>query len=222
MVRSGAREADFFSVSDALKRLRGEEFEAHAHPAVLVDRATDPGIRVWGWWTPGERPFPCMLWSGERGWSASAVEPDEMDAPGYELAHWSHRIKLLDLAIANAIGPYRTLSLLELNVAADTTLGLGPGGPVVRDALLWGIVQLRAARAAQRTAHARVSAKVADQALQGRHGTVDEELARYALVPTLAKPRTTSTQDEHKDPNVTALVQALTDVRLTGRLVEHE
>jgi len=176
---------------------------------------------MWGWWTAGEWPSPCMLWSGERGWSATVVEPDQVDGPGYELAHWSHRIKLLDLAIANAIGPYRSLSLLELNVAADTTLGLGAGGPAVREALLWGIVQLRAARA-QRTAPARAAGSQTDLGLYGGHGTVDEELARYALVPTLAKPRTSLSRTEHKDPSVTALVQALAEVRLSGGLVEHE
>ena len=139
--------AEFRSISDALKRRRGAEFEEHEHPAALVDRATDTSVQVWGWWTATAPRLPCLVWSGERGWCATVVEPADAGAPGYELAHWSHRIQLLDLALANAIGPHATLGLLELHVALDATLGLSAFGSAPVDSLMWGIARLRRAGA---------------------------------------------------------------------------
>jgi hypothetical protein len=138
-----AAHAEFRSLSDALKCRRGVEFEEDEHPAALVDRATGPSVQVWGWWTATAPRLACLLWSSERGWSATVVEPAEVGAPGYELAHWSHRIQLLDLALANAVGPHATLGLLELHVALDATLGLSPFGSVPVDSLTWGIARLR-------------------------------------------------------------------------------
>lgn len=206
-------QGEYLSISDAMKRCRGEEFEQYDHPAVLLDRVTDDSVRVWGWWTKTDPALPCLLWSGPRGWSITVVEPDEIGAPGYELAHWSHRVKLLDLAFANALGPHRTLDLLELYVAADTTLALGPDGPGIREALIWGMVQLRAARA---QTGGRIEGSVS--------GAVDDELAQHELSPTFAKPRpnTSTDRDRHKDPVMGALVRALSEFRLTGNLAALE
>lgn len=211
-----SRHAEFLAISDALKRCRGEEFEDHGHPAVMLDRATGPSTRVWGWWSGGSRPLPCLLWSGERGWCATVVEPDDIDGPGYDVPFWSHRIKQIDLALANALGPFRSLTMLELYTAADTTLALGPFGQVVKDALLWGIVQLRAART-HVDVHAVPATPPSKAAILGGGGFVDEELAVHALVPTLAKPRTFGLRNSFKDPGIAALVRALTEVRLSDR-----
>jgi len=91
-VMTATRLTEFWVLSDALKQCRGRDFEGHRHPAVVVDRATGPSVRVWGWWTQDNPAIPCLLWCGQRGWSATLVEPDELDSPGYELAFWSHRI----------------------------------------------------------------------------------------------------------------------------------
>ncbi|RNM12284.1 hypothetical protein [Nocardioides pocheonensis] len=212
---------EFLALSDVLKRCRGQEFEEHSHPAVLLDRATSPSVRVWGWWASSERKLPCLLWCSERGWFATVVEPDEIGAPGYELAFWSHRVRLLDLAFANALGPHPTLGVLELHVAADSTVVLGPYGSAVREALLWGILQLRAARRGSRR---RKMVASSDQAasLEGA-SRVDEELAQHALVPWLVKRRSPSeVRPTSKDPAVDALVRALSEVRLTGKLTSFE
>lgn len=216
---SGANlQIEFFALSDALKRYRGYEFEQPSHPAVLLDRATGSTAQVWGWWaaTP-DRQVPCILWCTDRGWSTTAVEPDEIGAPGYELAHWSHRIKLLDLALANAYGPHSSLGKLELHVAADTALPLGQYGPVIREAMLWGIVQLRAAYSRAR----RSTSKDIGAGPASDH--VDLELARHALVPTFPKKTPNAKKRKvHKDPSLDALVQALTEIRSTGHHMVHE
>jgi len=205
---------ELLSLGEDLKRCRGKEYEDHDHPAVLVDRATRPSVRVWGWWADTEPRLPCILWSSERGWSATVVEPDDIDGPGYEMAYWSHRVKLLDLALANALGPYRTLPALELHVAGDTTPPiLDPHGFQVRQALLWGIVQLRAARAQkQHTGVAEVWQIKIGESFQT--AAIDDELRKHALAPTLAKRRKGRRRDTHKDPAVGALARALSRVRL--------
>ena len=206
--------AEFLSLGDDLKRCRGQEYEDHDHPAVLMDRATNPSVRVWGWWADTEPRLPCILWSSERGWSATVVEPDGIDAPGYELAYWSHRVKLLDLALANALGPFRTLTSLELHVAGDTTPPiLDPHAFHLREALLWGIVQLRAARVQEPYPGV---AEVSLATVRGPVGAgrIDDELTKHALAPTIAKRRKSTRWDTHKDPAVGALVRALSRLRL--------
>jgi hypothetical protein len=211
MITSNVRRAEFLMLSDALKQCRGQDFENHGHPGVVFDRATGPSIRVWGWWTQDEPAIPCLLWCGEHGWSATVVEPDELDGPGYELAFWSHRIKLLDLALANALGPYPSLRELELHVAADTALGLGSHGSRMTEALSWGIVQLRAARAQRLRDSSETRGR--QPAAKTFGGMVDEELVRHALVPSLAKPKVLQIR-KRKDPAVEALVRALCTIRL--------
>ena len=123
MNREERKRAQYLQLSECLKRASGQDFERHRHPAVVVDRMTGPEVRVWGWWA-GDGDVPCLLWAGGLGWSAAMVLPDEFDSEGYERAFWSHRIKLLDLALANALGPATTLEDLELQVAGDDTYGL--------------------------------------------------------------------------------------------------
>jgi hypothetical protein len=165
------------ALSDALKRLPGELFEAHGHPAVLLDRATSPAVRFWGWWANSDRQLPCLLWCSERGWFATVVRPDEIGAPGYELCLWSHRIKLLDLALANALGPRPSLGVLELNLL------LGACRTPTTEAMLWGIVQLRAAH--QRAG--RTSMRRHEGTSRALAGKFDDELARHGLLPTSFK-----------------------------------
>lgn len=214
-----ARQVEFLMLSDALKQCRGFDFEGHGHPAVVLDRATPPSIRVWGWWSPEEPGTACLLWRGDRGWCAAVVEPDEPHSPGYELAFWSHRIKLLDLALANALGPYATLGQLELHVAADARLELGPHGSTIREAMLWGIVQLRAARSQRRPTEENRPDKPATGT---QSGVVDEELVQHGLAPTFPKRRAFSGHRKHKDPAVDALVRALRSVRLGDAATEDE
>jgi len=216
-VMTATRLAEFWMLSDALKQCRGRDFESYRHPAVVFDRATGPSVRVWGWWTQDIPAIPCLLWCGERGWSATLVEPDELDGPGYELAFWSHRIKLLDLALANALGPHLTLGELELHVAADASLLLGQHGSSRNEAMLWGIRQLRTERS-QRHRRTPESPTPADAETHG--GLVDEELERHALIPTLAKPRVHDNR-RHKDPAVDALVRALCNLRLGDHITGH-
>ena len=218
MIASHARQAELVTLSDALKQLHGWEFETHAHPAVVLDPATGPSVRVWGWWTAGDPARPCVLWCGRRGWSVAVVEPDIFDSQGYELAVWAHRIKLLDLALANAVGPHRRLEELELHVASEASFGTGPHASAVRDAVLWGIIQLRAARA--RKPGQAAAGWRAPAAGSMRSGVVDEELARHALIPSLAKARIR--HRKHKDPAVDTLVRALTSLRLDEHLVGDE
>ena len=180
--------AQYLTLSEGLKRLPGSEFEKHRHPAVVLDRATGPDVRVWGWWSGGDGKLPCLLWADALGWSATVVEPDAFDSEGYERVFWSHRIKLLDLALANAIGPCKKLAGLELRVAGDTSFGLDAAWAVPTGALLWGIVQLRAARAHR--GHIAGGATVSLlPTTPDTHGVMDDELARHGLFPTLPKRR---------------------------------
>lgn len=183
-IASGAV-AEYLALSDRLKHLRGSEFETHGHPAVVLDRATSPTTRVWGWWADAETPVPCVLWASERGWSVTAVEAGDLDSEGYERAFWVHRVALLDLALANAVGPFPTLEELELNVAADGSFGFGSWGEELRAAVLWGVRQLRVARARGR----RARGDEAPAQISGARCSVDQELVRFGLVPNLAKSR---------------------------------
>jgi len=203
------RRTQYLSLSDALKRLPGEAFEDHDHPAVLLDRVAGPSVRVWGWWTPGTVQRPCLLWCGDAGWSATVVEPVMFDPSGYELRFWTHRIQLLDVALANALGPYPTLEDLEVHVAAESSFGIGPESPRLRRAVLWGIFELRAARARAR-GHVRDAVPLRDFDTHG--GRVDAELAKHALSPSVPKPRLTGRR-KHKDPAVGAVVRALRNLR---------
>lgn len=187
MSLAARKHAQYLMMSDRLKRLAGEEFERHQHPAIILDRASGPGVRVWGWWTVAG-DLPCVLWAGDLGWSATAVGPDTFDSEGYERAFWSHRIKLLDLALANALGPARTLEDLELQVASDTSYGLDLTWTGVKGALLWGILQLRAARA-QRRQIVRGGAAVRPMITPEFCGVTDDDLVQHGLAPTLAKAR---------------------------------
>jgi hypothetical protein len=177
--------AQYLLFSEALKDLPGRQFEQHRHPAVVLDRTTGPATRVWGWWTQGWPARPCLLWSSGRGWGTTVVEPDLFGAEGYERAFWSHRIKLLDLALARALGPFATLEDLEVHVAL-TGFGLGSDGAQHQAAVLWGIRHLRAAKASNPRGTARPSGRPAGA---GDEGAVDDDLARHALIPTLAKSR---------------------------------
>jgi len=213
---STTRQTEFLMLSDALKQCRGRDFESHHHPAVVFDRATGPLVRVWGWWTQDDPAIPCLLWCGERGWSATLVEPDELDGPGYELAFWSHRIKLLDLALASALGPHPTLGELELHVTADASLPLVQHGSKRNTAMLWGIRQLRLARSPHLR---RAPESPAPSGAEIHGGLIDEELRRHALIPTLAKPRVLDNR-KHKDPAVDALIRALCNMRLGDRVTD--
>jgi hypothetical protein len=126
--------AEYLALSERLKELRGVDFETHGHPAVLLDRTTSARTRVWGWWADGANRDPCLLWASERGWSVTVVEAGALDSEGYERAFWSHRIHLLDLALANALGPFRTLEQLELGVAASDSFGFGDRAGELRSA----------------------------------------------------------------------------------------
>jgi hypothetical protein len=183
-------QTQYLNLTESLKRLPGTDFERHRHPAVLLDRATGPDFRVWGWWSGVDRELPCLLWAGELGWSATVVEPDGFDSEGYERVFWAHRVKLLDLALANAVGPCRTLEDLELRVASHTSDTAGISWSVPRRALLWGILQLRAARAHRASIVGTGGGRRRPlSAVSGAAGSVDEELVRYGLVPSLAKSR---------------------------------
>lgn len=188
--------AEYLALSDALKRLPGTAFEDHDHPAVILERATGPTFRVWGWWATGTR-LPCLLWASDHGWSATTVEPDEFDSEGYERVFWCHRIKLLDLALGSALGPCPTLARLELLVASDPGQSLAGYAGATSTGLLWGIVQLRAARAGSST-----SAGTRVQPLPPFTGTdaaLDQELLRHGLSPTHPKP-TPGNPKSHDNP----------------------
>ena len=194
--------AEYVALSDRLKHLRGVDFETHDHPAVVLDRATSPATRVWGWWADAEPRLPCLMWASERGWSITVVEPGALDSEGYERALWSHRIHLLDLALANAMGPFTTLEELEVAVSTESSFGLGSWGTDVRSAVLWGVAQLRTARAPRRRSEPNRPA-----AVRPAHASVDEELARCGLVPTLAKGR--GTVDPVQEAGLEALLRAV-------------
>ena len=177
--------------SEALKDIPGCQYEQHRHPAVILDRATGSETQVRGWWTRGRPARPCLLWSAARGWGATAVAPEVVGADGYERVFWSHRVKLLDLALARAMGPYPTLQELELQVPSA---GFGPGqdGGELLEGLLWGVRLLRGAHRMDRGADSRPWRTVRRDA--GIEGEVDEELARHALIPTLGKAGLTRPQ----------------------------
>lgn len=186
------KQAEFLQLSERLKKLPGFEFEKYHHPAVVLDRAFGPDFRVWGWWTGGDHALPCLLWVGERGWSATVVEPDMLDGEGYECAFWSHRIKLIDLAIANALGPYKTLQDLETRVAGDLSYGLDACWTGLRQGLLWGIIQLRVARAQQVPTMGARATLSPMPAGAPRRDAIDDELERHRLLPTMPKRRSPS------------------------------
>lgn len=179
MTAHQAAKAEFDALTCALKRFPGELFEQHGHPAVLLDLATGSSVRVWGWWGNAQRELPSLLWCSERGWFATVVQPDDADAPGYELPHWSHRINLLEKALANAMGPHPSLGLLELHLL------LGSYRAAIKDAVLWGILQLRAA-------HHRTGRSANHRYDDDAHPTparIDEELTHHGLAPTVFKKR---------------------------------
>jgi hypothetical protein len=183
------KQAEYLLLSEKLKRLPGFEFEKYYHPAVVLDRAFGPDFRVWGWWTGSDHALPCLLWVGELGWSATVVEPDMLDGQGYDCAFWSHRIKLIDLALANALGPCKTLKDLELRVAGDVSHGLDASWTGLKEGLLWGIIQLRVARAQRgriMSSGARWSPMPAGAAMRE---AMDQELAQHLLLPTMPKSR---------------------------------
>lgn len=182
MTADEASKAEYVALTSALKGCPGELFEQHDHPAVLLDQVTGSPVRVWGWWGNPGRELPCLLWCSSRGWFATVVPAEHAGAPGYELPHWSHRIKLLDRALAQAIGPHASLGLLELHLL------LGSYGTALKDAVLWGIVQLRAAH--QRTGRSGTHRHNDDP--PGTAARVDEELARHGLAPTMFKKRITT------------------------------
>jgi hypothetical protein len=208
-------QAQYLLLSEQLKQLPGSTFEIHHHPAVVLDLATGPAMRVWGWWTDesdGRPALPCLLWAGELGWSATVVEPDVFDSEGYERAFWSHRIKLLDLALANALGPCPTLEQLELHVT-DEGLGANACALELRGGLLWGILALEAARG---TSHDGTAASAAARLpADDMRGTVDEELVAHALSPTLAKAGFDDAQPGSL--GLAALMQAVVEVPRGGR-----
>ena len=204
-----AGQAQYLLLSEQLKQLAGSRFETLHHPAVVLDLATGSSTRVWGWWTDesdGHPALPCLLWAGELGWSATVVEPDVFDSEGYERAFWSHRIKLLDLALANALGPYPTLEQLELHVA-DESLGADSWHVELRGALLWGILEQVAAGA--RDDRIAVSA-IRPWSGNDLRGTVDEELVVHGLAPMSAKARLDDAEPGR--PGLAALMRAVAEV----------
>lgn len=201
---AGRGMAQYFLLGDLLKLLPGSVFEQHTHPAAVLDLATGPGTSVWGWWSTGadgEASVPCLLWAGELGWSATTVEPDLFDTDGYERSFWSHRIKLLDLAIANAIGPFPTLEELQYRVAEDAALDVGCRSAAVTGSLLWGIAQ-------QQRAQARVAAGVTMSGFPAiaARGAVGEDLEALRLSPDRAKVRL-------EDGGLAGLRRAMEEVR---------
>jgi hypothetical protein len=184
MIILSPAESQYLRLGEGLKRVPGRLYEQHGHPAVILDRATGPGAQVWGWWTGGRPARPCLLWSSRQGWGATVVEPAAVDAEGYERALWWHRVKLLDLALARALGPCPTLEELELKVPS-AGFGRGQDSCGLHRGVLWGIRLLRAAREMDRSARVRHPYRPPQGA--GVEGAVDEELARHALIPTLAK-----------------------------------
>lgn len=134
---------------------------------------------MWGWWAKGRPDFPCLLWCSERGWSAAVVEPECASADGYELSEWRRRIDLLERALQGAPGPHPSLGMLELQLV------LSPNEHGAREALLWGIVHLRAAQ--QRAIRGAPPKREEDGRSVGTW--VDGELTRLGLTPTMFKAR---------------------------------
>lgn len=204
--RAEGRQTQYLLLSGLLMMLPGVAFERHPHPAMVLDLATGPRTSVWGWWSEpidGEPPVPCLLWAGDLGWSATTVEPDIFDTDGYERSFWSHRIKLLDLAIANATGPFPTLEELGRRVSEDLDLDLGDRAAALAGALLWGIVQQQAARA--RLGDVAGELTVPPVVIRG---TVDDALDREHLGPDRVKVRL-----ERTDAGLDGLLRAVHQVR---------
>jgi hypothetical protein len=203
---SEPRREQYLLLSGLLMLVPGASFEQHPHPATILDRATGPRTSVWGWWSEpldGGARVPCLLWAGDLGWSATTVEPDVFDTEGYECPFWTHRIKLLDLAIANASGPFPTLEALRRRVTDDLDLDLGERAAALGGALLWGIVQQQAART-------RLGDVVADHVLASAlvRGTVDDVLDTELLGPDRVKVRL-----ERPDEGLDGLLRAVDHVR---------
>jgi hypothetical protein len=186
MILQSPAHTQYLLFSEVLKDIPGRQYEQHRHPAVIFDRVTGPGTQVWGWWTRGTPARPCLLWSGGRGWGATVVEPEVDGADGFERASWSRRIRMLDRALEYACGPYPSLEELEVQVPS-AGLDLGRGGGELAGGLLWGVRRLRAAHLTDRSTDS--STKHGFLLEAWIDGTVDEELARHALIPTLAKAR---------------------------------
>jgi hypothetical protein len=200
------RKAQYLLLSGLLMLVPGAAFERHPHPATVLDLATGPRTSVWGWWSEpleGGAPVPCLLWAGELGWSATTVEPDVFDTEGYECSFWSHRIKLLDLAVANATGPLPTLDELRQRVSADVDPDLGERSAAMAGALLWGILQQQAART-------RLGDVVGDRSVPPTmiRGAVDDTLDRGHLGPDRVKVRL-----EQTDAGLAGLLRAVNQVR---------
>jgi hypothetical protein len=184
MITLSPSQTPFLLFSELLEDIPGREYEQHRHPAVILDRAMGPGTQVWGWWTRGRPARPCLLWCGERGWGAAVVDPQLLGLGPYEHASWPHRIRMLDRALATALGPYPTLDELERHIPS-AGLDHGRDDCDISAAVSWGVRTLRAARMTNR----RVGRRLPREFPLGAeiHGELDEELARHALIPTLAK-----------------------------------
>jgi hypothetical protein len=139
----------------------------------------------------------------ELGWGATTVEPDVFDAEGYECPSWSHRIKLLDLAVANATGPFPTLEALRRRVNDDIDPHLGDRAVALGGALLWGILQQQAART-------RLGDVTGDPGIPTAavRGAVDDALDRAQLGPDRVKIRL-----ERPDAGLAGLLRAVDQVR---------
>jgi hypothetical protein len=203
---SERRREQYLLLSGLLMLVPGASFEQHPHPATILDRATGPRTSVWGWWSEpldGGARVPCLLWAGDLGWSATTVEPDVFDTEGYECPFWTHRIKLLDLAIANATGPFPTLEALRRRVTDDLDLDLGELAALLGGALLWGIVQQQAART-------RLGDVVAEPVFPPAlvRGAVDDVLDTELLGPDRLKVRL-----ERTDAGLDGLLRAVDQVR---------
>jgi hypothetical protein len=213
--RAEGRRAQYLLLSGLLMLVPGVAFERHRHPATILDLATGPRTSVWGWWSEpvdGEPPVPCLLWAGDLGWSATTVEPDVFDTEGYERSSWSHRITLLDLAIANATGPLPTLEALRRRVSDDLDPNLGDRAVALGGALLWGIVQQQAART--RLGDVAGDPSIRPSAIRGSvRGTVDDALDREQLGPDRVKIRL-----ERADAGLDGLVRAVAQVRTGSSL----
>jgi hypothetical protein len=204
------RRTEYLVLSGLLTVVPAGTCARHRHPAHVLDLATGPRTSVWGWWAEpvgGESPVPCLLWAGELGWSAAAVEADTLDGRGYATSSWSQRATLLDLALANATGPFRTVDQLCQRVSDDVHPDLGDRSAAVAGALLWGILQQQAART--RLGHVATGSRVPRVAVRG---VVDDALDRGHLSPDRVKVRL-----ERPDVGLDGLLRAVEEVRAGAR-----